>query len=319
MSKRLRKIVTILAAALVVGCEAPPEPVRVGMLVWPPYELAHLAQHRGYFETDRVELVDFRTPAEMVRSYRYGIIDAMYVTSQFALTNADSLADSRIVHLIDFSYGGDALLASTGIRDASELEGKRVGMEAGPLGAYTMIRALEDHGLAREDVEIVFVDTPYQLDAFRAGRIDALATYEPTRTQLLELGAHELFNSRAIPLEIIDVLLARDEVIETKAVMLAELVRGVDRALADYRSSPDESVALMASRQGISPTAFEEAMDGVRLLNLEDNLALLSGNDERLKRGLVRQCDVMLQAGMIESAPDIERLIDIRIVEMADE
>lgn len=314
----LKKAAILLALILPLhGCEVPPEPVRVGLLVWPPYELAHLARDRGYFEADAVELVTFHTPAEMVRSYRFGIIDAMFVTSQFALTNATGMADSRIIYVIDFSYGGDTLLAQASIDSPEELRGKRVGMEAGPLGAYTLVRALHETPISRQDVEIVFIDTPDQLEAFRSGLVDAVATYEPTRSKLLNEGANELFNSESIPLEIIDVLIARKPVIEDHAKQLTALLRGVDRALADYRAEPARHAELMAARQGLTVADFQRAMNGVRLLNLEENLALLSGEDERLLRGLKRQCDVMHKAGMLESIPPVEPLINSEIVKRA--
>lgn len=318
MRNRLLTLLVTIVLLPAGGCSGPTEdPVRVGLLVWPPYELAYLARERDYFDSGRVELVTFHTPAEMVRSYRFGIIDAMYVTSQFVLTNTGGMGDSRIVHVIDFSAGGDALLSQPDIVEPAQLKGKRVGMEAGPLGAYTLTRALDRTELDRSDVEIVFIDTPDQLPAFEAGELDAIATYEPTRSVLLKKGANELFNSIAIPLEIIDVLIARDWLIESDHDKLAELLRGVDRALSDFRREPEATAAIMAERQGLTVDEFLQAMRGVRLLNLQENLALFRGTDDRLYRGLQRQAEVMEEAEMLARRPDIPTLVDDRILEEA--
>ena len=317
MGKLARPLLLVAMLAISGACSPPAEPVRIGLLVWPPYELAQLALERDYADSSDIELVSYQTPAEMVRSYRFGILDAMFVTSQFALTNAANMADSSIIYVIDFSYGGDALLAQPSIESVDDLLGKRIGMEAGPLGAYTLVRALHGSEVSRDNMEIVFIDTPDQLKAFESGQVDAVATYEPTVSKLLKNGANELFNSRSIPLEIIDVLLVRDEVVNERPELLAELLQGLDSALADYRAEPETTASAVAARQGLTPAEFQRAMDGVRLLNLQENLALLSGTDPRLLRGLERQNEVMHQAGMLTSIPEIEMIIDDRIVEKA--
>lgn len=297
------------------ACSRPEEPVRIGVLVWPPYELAYLAREKQYFDTSTVELVDFLSPAEMVRNYRFGLIDAMFVTSQFSLTNAENLIDSRIIYVVDFSAGGDSLMVQPEIESLAELEGKKVGVEAGPLGAYTLERALESANLSREDIELVFLDTPDQKTAFETGRVDAVATYEPIRSQLLKQGATELFNSREIPLEIIDVVLAKKGIIDRRYQELARFIQGVDRALQDFRKNPKDSAVIMVEREQLSVPEFLLAMEGVHLVDLEENRELLLGEDTRLLQGLRKQCEVMTAAGILDSQPNIRGLIDTRVVE----
>jgi NitT/TauT family transport system substrate-binding protein len=291
--------------------------VRIGVLVWPPYELAYLARGKGYTEEANIELVDYQTPAEMVRSYRFGLIDGMFVPSIFVLANADNLDSARIIYIINFSDGGDSLLARPGIDSIAELRGKRIGMEAGPLGAYMLARALHPHGLTREDVELVFVDTPDQKVSFESGLVDAVATYEPTRTQLLQTGANELFSSREIPLEIIDVIIVRQPVVNSHRKDLAIFVRSMNQALDIFHAEPEASAAIMTKRESISVREFLTAIDGMYLLSLEENHALLTGKDARFRDSLELQSDIMTEADIIADKPDVNNLIDTRVISEA--
>lgn len=311
----IRRSLPVLLALLLVGCAAEKPPLRIGALVWPPYELAYLARDRGFFDTDQIELVDYQTPAEVTRAYRYGLIDAYFLTTQFALPGAAQLEGSRIVYVIDFSIGGDALLARPGIENLQELAGRRIGVEAGPLGGYMLQRVLDFAALPRDNVVLRYVDTPDQVDSFAKGAVDAVITYEPYRSRALDLGARELFSSRRIPGEIIDVLMVPSHVMDARQADLRNFVRGLEKARRFLRDHPDEALPVMAQRQQLSPSQLERALDGMRLISLEENRRLLSGKEPILQILLERQADVMRRAGLAPESPGMGRLIDPRLVE----
>jgi NitT/TauT family transport system substrate-binding protein len=310
----IRRFLPVLLALLLVGCAAEKPPLRIGALVWPPYELAYLARDRGFFDTDRIELVDYQTPAEVTRAYRYGLLDAYFLTTQFALPGAGQLQDSRIAYVIDFSIGGDALLARPGIENLQDLAGRRIGVEAGPLGGYMLRRALDVAGLSRGDVALRYVDTPDQVDTFAKGAVDAVITYEPYRSRALDLGARELFSSRRIPGEIVDVLMVPNRVMNARQAELRDFVRGLEKARRFLEEHPDEALPVMAQRQQLSPAQLQRALDGTRLISLEENQRLLGGQDSILQTLLERQVEVMRRAGLAPESPGMGRLIDPRLV-----
>lgn len=311
----IRQCLLTLLAVLLAGCATEEPPLRIGALVWPPYELAFLAKDRGYFDTDRIKLVDYQTPAEVTRAYRYGLIDAFFLTTQFALPGTRQLQDSRIAYVIDFSIGGDALLARPGIESLPELSGRRVAVEASPLGGYMLQRVLDFAALSRSDLELRYVDTPDHVDAFASGTVDAVITYEPYRSRVLTLGATELFSSRGIPGEIVDVLMAPKAVMDTRESDLRDFVHGLEKARLFLDGNPAEALPVMATRQKLSPALLERALGGMRLIPLEENRSLLGGKDPGLRTLLERQVEVMQRAGLISESPDVDRLIDSRLVE----
>ncbi len=288
----------------------------MGVLAWPPYDLAYLALEEDLLDPEQFNLVSFQTPSELVRSFRYGLIDVMFTTSHFAVSMLHEVGDTRVIYLIDTSLGGDALLARPGV-DADDLKGARIGVEVAPLGMYTLMRALDVLGLDRDEVEIVNIDTADQFDAWSDREIDALVTYEPTRSRLLDQGAVEVFSSKSIPNEILDVIVVKERTINAYRGALVALVGGLDRATSAYRRDPEATTQIMARRQAMSVERFSRAMAGVELFDLSANLDMMTGENRQLLDALEKQCRAMTKAGMLVGTPDLKRLIDSSIVEEA--
>jgi NitT/TauT family transport system substrate-binding protein len=304
----------LLFALSLVACSPVQEPVRIGILVWPPYELAYLARNRQLYPDHYVKLVDYQTPAEMVRAYRYGLLDGIFVTAQFILDRRMLPETTRIVYVIDTSLGGDSLVAQPGVRRLDDLKGRRIGIEAGPLGGYMLQRLIDLTGLAQNDIELVYLDTPDQAAAFQQGQIDAVITYEPTRSVLLKEGANELFSSRQIPNEICDVLLVSTDVLAAKEQELRAFVSGLSMA-RDLIARADEVLLLpLAQRQGLSVAEFNSALAGVELLGMAENLQLLGGAKPRLVGHLETQVETMLAARLIGDPISPAGIVDARLL-----
>lgn len=307
----------LCALASLSACRTEPDPLRFGVLAWPPYDLAHLAVERDFIDPSTFDLVNFQTPSEVIRSFRYGLIDAMFVTSHFALSTLREVEDLRIIYVLDVSLGGDALLAKPGFDSAETLEGARIGVESAALGIYTLVRALGELGLTRHDIEVVNVDTPQQLRAWRSDEIDAVVAYEPTRSLVKRDGGIELFNSASIPYEILDVLVVRESVIDARGDDLARFVGALDRSIAVYRKEMHSISEHLAQRHSLTTGEFRAAMASVELFALEDNLAMLAEPSHPVLEALSEQCRIMIEAGMLVSEPDLEPLLDARVVERA--
>lgn len=307
----------VVLAGLLAACRAPEPPIRVATLPWPPYDLIHLAESIDQLDRQQVELVEFQTPAEAVRAFRYDLVDVMLITSHFALSTVAERPDSRIIYFIDVSLGGDALLARPEIETGNGLRGGRIGVEAAPLGTYTLIRALDHLEIDRNEVDIVQIDTPDQAQAFLAAEVDAVVTYEPTRSALLAEGANELFDSRQIPFEIIDVVVTRASVIDDRLDALTELVRAFDRSLASWRERPEFTANELSKRYALDPEQIRSGLGSVALYDLAENREIFDNPDGSVMHGLTEQCRVMLREGLLAAEPSTERLLDRRVIDRA--
>ena len=302
-----------LAMVACAGCPKPtPPPLRVGMALWPAYEVFRLAEGLGYTSSAEVQLVDFGSLAEAQRAYEADVIDVLCTTAEYALYQ--DAREHRIVLVIDFSNGGDTLVTRPGIDALRDLRGKRVGLEAGALGVYVLTRALERAGMSTRDVVLVSVDLVDHQAAFESGRVDAVVTYEPVRTLILAKGGRELFSSRDIPGEIIDVLVVRTRLLERRGDVLTKLVDGWFRGLDYLAHNPTDAARRVAAHQGVTAEEYLRSLDGVRLPSLAENRRLLPGPSSPLVSSLRRLSEVAARHDIVKEPIDPAPLLDDRLV-----
>ena len=317
MGSCTQRVGLALLCLAAVGCAGSPQPIRVGSNVWPGYEPLYLAQKQGQFDGQPIELISFPSTAEVMRAYRYGSLDVAATTADEALTLVESLPEQRVILVCDFSSGADALLARPELESLAQLRGRRIGYEPNALGAYVLARALEVAGLEPADV----VPVPVQLEeherAYLDNAVDAIITFEPRRTHLLAKGARSLFDSAAIPGEIVDVLVTRNALLDSHRKPLQALVDGWFRARAFVQAHPRQAAELAAERERLQPDDYQAALRGLELPDREANQRLLGGSQASLGPSLSRLASVMTQHKLLSHAIDSSRLLDDRFVKAA--
>lgn len=295
-----------LAAALAHGCgthAAAPAPLRLGLLVWPPYELFVIAEQLGAYDDAALQLVDFQTPADLIRAYQNETVDIVAMTGDFFLQVQSIEPEHQVVLLIDYSTGGDAVVGRAGVEVAADLRGKRVGVERSVLGQLMLTRMLEHAGLTLDDVEVVYLDMPEHAEAFGTGAIDAVVTYEPMSAQMLALGGHLLFDSTQLSVEVADVLFTRRKHVAARAADLQALIDGYFVALDYLRAEPRAAAALCVERHGVDIDTFLASFEQVHVPDRAENAALLSGAASgdlpSLRESLERSLPVLVAIGAV--------------------
>jgi NitT/TauT family transport system substrate-binding protein len=261
------------------ACFAPPrEPIRIGLNVWPPYELLYLAREKNLLAAEKVEigLVDFSSYTGILRSYHQGNIDGFFATLNELLVAENFQDPPAMVLVVDYSSGADALVARDGVADLRGLRGKRIAYEESALGSYVLERALEMGGLGPDEVVAINRLPEEGEQDFRALKVDAVITYEPGVGKLVrQHGGRVIFSSKAIPGEIVDALVVRRSILESRPDEVRALLRAWFRALDLLKASPGEAATIMARREHVTPEEFLEGLRGIHLLDLEENLALM--------------------------------------------
>lgn len=276
--RRCPSLVRLCLAALVpilAACGEEPAWLRVGTNPWPGYAPLYLAQDLGYFADRRIRLVDLASSTGASRALADGALEAAALTLDEALRLRRALPDLRIVLVLDISAGGDALLVPPEIREPAQLRRKRIGVESTAVGAYLLTRFLERNGLGIEDVQPVWLAADEHESAFREGRVDAVVTHEPMRTRLLRQGARVLFDSRALPGEIVDVLVVRGRCLERQPGAVRTLAEGWFRALDFLAREPTGALERMAPRLGLGTGELKAALQGLELGGRDLNRRLL--------------------------------------------
>lgn len=122
--------------------------------------------------------------------------------------------------------------------------------------------------------------------------MDAVVTFEPFRTKLLNQGARLLFDSRRIPGRIVDVLVVHADTVMTHPLALQDLLAGYFKAREHLAIQPEAASKRMAVRQGLSPAEVLASYDGLKLPELDENHSLLNGKPPQLQRNSKCACRI---------------------------
>ncbi len=291
--------------------------LRVGGDVWPGYGPLYLARDLGYFRKAPIHPVEFTSATQVIRAYQNDAIDAVCLTLDEALLLASQGADLRIVLVADFSNGADVIIGKSDMHTMQDLLGRRVGVEDTALGAFFLTRALLESGMQTGDVRVVPMQAQDHEQSFLNGDVDAVVTFEPVRSKLLAHGAHILFDSSRIPGEIVDVVLVRADYLRRHPQVVTDLVHGWQQAQDYMKRAPDDALARMARREGITVTEMHAALQGMTLPDREENRKLLSGREPALRPALQRLAKFMWQEKLIHSPAPVDTLIDPQALSMA--
>jgi NitT/TauT family transport system substrate-binding protein len=206
----------------------------------------------------------------------------------------------ELILVLDQSLGADRVLARAPLARPQQLLGRRVGLERAVLAEYILLRSLGDRSVVLERAMRLRFDGPVALvEGLKAGDLDAIVTYHPYDASLIDdPRIVEVFSSRQIPGEIVDVLAVDPAYARSHRRELKALVQTWWAARDFARRNPGESTALMAQRQQLEPAQFEASQNVLQYPMASQQRALLAPNGP-LASTLSRMADLMLRSGRI--------------------
>lgn len=303
-------LVGLLFILALSSCAERPEPtLRVGINPWLGYEPLYVARDLGYLEGANVKLVDVSNASEVIRAFRNGAIEAAALTIDDTLSIAKDDPDVRVVLVMDYSDGADAIIATADIKSMKDLKGHRVGMETTAFSTFVLARATTNAGLEEGEFEVVPLTVDRFENAYGAGSVDALVTFEPLKSKLVKQGANVVFDSSEIPEEIVDVLIMRDSYVKAHPEQVNELLNAWFKA--EDRMSKDlaQLAGPISQREGLSETELLKAFEGIHLLDQAENREQLGGSDPKFLDTVKRTNAIKLELGLLEKDIDVKELI----------
>ncbi len=288
----------LLLVVLLWGCQPAQVamPLRVGSNQWIGYEPVYLARSLGWLDERKVRLVELPSSTQVMQALMHGNLEAGMLTLDEVLTLRARGVPLKVIALMDFSEGADVLVGRPGMR-LGDLRGKRIGVENTAVGAILLDAALRAAGLTTNDVEVVPVEVDNHVEAFRSGRVDAVVTFEPSRSRLLAEGGVVLFDSSRIPGRIIDVLAVRADALPEHSGQIEHLLQAYYRALDYLQEHRQAACQRIAPRLHLSPQAVCESYSGIRLPPRVLSRAWLS--DGTLEQRAAELADLMYRRGLL--------------------
>ena len=288
--------------------------MRVGTNLWPGYEPLYLAQELGYWEPQEIKLAEFPSSSEVIRAFRNQSLDAAALTLDEVLMLWQQNIQAEVVLVLDVSNGADVIISDAETKHFRDLKGKKVAVESGALGAYVISRALEINNMSTQDIELVPLGVSDHEAAFKNGDVQAAVTFEPVRTKLLEVGGNEVFSSREMPNEIVDVLVIRKSYIDNHPEQAETLADGWFKVIEFMKNNPQEAAVYISERLKISPEDVISSYDGLDLAGQEENESMLVGRQGTVNQTLMKLTASMMQNKLLTEPPPLERVINDSLV-----
>lgn len=274
--------------------------LRVGTTLWPGYEPFYLAKEIKAYKSD-IRMITYPSTSEVLRAFKSRTLEAAALTLDEVLFLVESNIPIEIILICDISEGADVIMGRPELKNMQGLIGASIAVESTAVGAYTLSRALELHNIGIDQISLVNVEHSDHKNTYKQGVTDAVVTYEPVRTQLLSEGAIELFNSKEIPGEIVDVLVVHKSTLDTHQTELYDIVEGWFTALNYLNDQPAISYKFIASRMKLSIEGAKESYFGLTLPSLNKNKEFLSGSSALLKQTLKNLNKHMIHSKLINS------------------
>lgn len=285
---------------MVSGCSpAPEQPLRIGTNVWPGYEPLYLARELGEYHDGPVHLIEMGSATAVIRALQNHSLEGATLTLDEALSAMAKGVSLKVVAILDFSEGGDALVAKPEIESLSALRGKRIVVEDSATGAILLDAALMAGELTAADIKIVSRSADEHVASWDSA--DAVVCFEPALSKLLAEGGHVLFDSHQTPERIVDVLVVTAEATVQQPEAIRGLLSGYYKARRYLREHPREAARHMAGRMKLSPDDVLASFRGLRLPTLSESRDLLSGSPSALEQGAEQLMLFMLERWLLRS------------------
>ena len=314
---------TMLTAALAVAvaiaapaARAQETKVAIGMSGWTGFAPLTLAREAGIFKRHGLDVSIKKIPQkDRHLAIASGDIQCAATTVEtWVVWNANGVATTQIFQL-DKSYGADGMVVKPGISKIADLKGKTVAASApGTAPYFTLAWMLRENGLSVKDVKVVNLEPQAAANAMIAGTdgIDAAMTYEPY------LGAvrakPEAGKIIATTLDypmIMDTFGCTPKFLADNPKAAKALADAYFDAVAMIKAEPKKSFEIMGADVKQSGEQFENSQKYLRWQDREANLKFFAGEHAAFSK---KAAEILMEAGIIKSLPDMGKLADTRFL-----
>lgn len=276
-------------------------PLIIGTNSWIGYEPLYLVKHAELAPELNLDLHRMNNNTEVMAAYRRGEIAAAGLTLDEAMLLLARQVPLRIASILDISNGADKLLARPEINSISALKGRTIAVENTAVGALLLHSALASAGLELSEITVIPATVEQHQELYLSGKIDAVVTFAPYSTLLMNRGAKLLFDSSQMSdAKIIDVLIVRPELAEHRKADLDLLLKSLQSAMTLLIEQDPDALEFTGKNQKLPPSAWSNMLDGILLGNGRfHHQDLKSGTLENAMRTLDK---VMVQQGLLTAS-----------------
>jgi NitT/TauT family transport system substrate-binding protein len=250
--------------------------VKLGTVIWIGYGPFYVADQLDLYKKSgvKVAMQMFNDPALIPPAVTGGSVDAGLVTYDQVISSVAKGSTMRVVSPIDYSNGGDAIVATLDITSIKQFKGQKIAFNPLSPSDFLLSYALQSNGMSEKDVKPINMTPEGVPAAMASGGVKIGVTYEPSSSEIVAMDGgkkyHIVFSSKDAPGLITDVLVAKKEYIAKNPEVIKALIQGYVDGLEYMKKSPAEAAKIIGKVMGISDKEVMEQMSGVYNMTLEE-------------------------------------------------
>jgi len=295
-------------------------PIKLGITLWVPNFLAYIAQEKGYFKKNNVEvnMTLLQNYGNVVNNYSNGEFDGIFTVYSDAIIQHSTGIDTKVVYNVDSSFKADAIVGKG--NNLSDVKGKKIGVDGiNSFSHFFVLKSLENAGLEEGDVQFVNVPAQNTSQALQKDQIFAGHTYAPFLSDALKKGYKILSTGATIPGIITNVMAFHSSIVEQRPQDIQNIIRSMDEAKADYDKNKDQDIAIMSLKSGLSKAAIIEGMENAKIFDLNYNHQTSMNKNSNQTSSLYVSGNYIAkfyaERGVISEYPNIDEIVDSKFVD----
>jgi NitT/TauT family transport system substrate-binding protein len=311
-----------LSLALAPAFAQSPASLKLATVVWIGYGPFYVADALDLYKKYnlKVSLQVFNDPALIPAAIASGAVDGGMLTYDQVVGQVAAGRNMKVVMPIDYSNGGDAIVADASITKVTDFKGKKIGYNPLSPSDFLLSYALKINGMSEKDISPISMTPEAVPAAMASGQLPVGVTYEPSLSQILSQGGGKkfkvVFSSKNAPGLIADVLVFDDKVIKAKPAEITGIMKAYLDGLAYMKAKPAEAHKIIGKFMGVSAAEVKEQLTGVYNIPLaEMPKAFLPSKETTSYYASGEIIGQLLKAkGQITAIPAIEATFDASLV-----
>lgn len=265
----LRKLAVGAALTVAATSSFAASQLNVGTVVWIGYGPFYVAESLDLFKKYglKVNLKVFADPAMIPAALAGGSLQGAMVTYDQVIGQVAKGLPQKVVMPIDYSNGGDAIVAAKSITKVADFKGKKIGFNPLSPSDFLLSYALKSSGLSDKDITPVNMTPEAVPAAMASGQMPIGVTYEPSVSQVLGQGKgekfHVVYSSKDAPGLIADVLVFDEKYIKSNPKEITGVMKAYLDGMAYMKAKPEESAKIIGKFMGIPAAEVKEQLSGV--------------------------------------------------------
>jgi NitT/TauT family transport system substrate-binding protein len=242
-------------------------PLRVGITNWAGFDVAMYAQQVGLFKKRGldVQFTRFQNSQDGARAVMKGSLDAAFTSLWSTMQVPPGQENPSILLVADISYGGDGIVAKSGIKSVAELKDKRIGAKLGVVNHLTLLEALKKYQMSPVGLDIKDLTNDVGIQWLKQGKLDAVVLWEPLLTKTAkDIGGKVIYTTKEVDSLVIDVLMSRSGLVEEKQEEFKRFILAWFDLMQAVETQPQIVFDIAATQLKQDSKSFASDYNGVK-------------------------------------------------------